>query len=125
MPAAITTPTTLRHLVEQSQDIPIAGKVKEEESIERDGNAHAAAVPAEEDKAVMEVIRRREVIKLVSCMNATVGAKTAEQGLLRMKQVWPLIRLFLFAVATKTSETPHWFFLADTTTFKDPQPRCV
>ena len=93
MPAAIPTPTTLRHLVEQSQDIPIADKVKEEEeSIERDGNAHAAAVPAEEDKAVMEVIRRREVIKLVSCMNATVGAKTAEQGLLRMKQVRPHIQ---------------------------------
>ena len=32
---------------------------------------------------VMEVIRRKEVLKLVGCMNATVGAKTAEQGLLR------------------------------------------
>ena len=108
MPAAIPTPTALRHLVEQSQDIPISDKVKEEESIGRDSNAHAAAVPAEEDKAVMEVIRRREVIKLVSCMNATVGAKTAEQGLLRMKQVWPLTQ---FALGQK-SETPHWFFLS-------------
>ena len=32
---------------------------------------------------VIEVIRRKEVLKLVGCMNATVGAKTAEQGLLR------------------------------------------
>ena len=110
MPAAIPTPTSLRHLVEQSQDIPIADKVKEEESIERDGNAHVGAVPAEEDKAVMEVIRRREVIKLVSCMNATVGAKTAEQGLLRMKQVWPLIQLFLFALAKKNQRPLIGFF---------------
>ena len=35
------------------------------------------------DNIVMEVIRRKEVLKLVGCMNATVGAKTAEQGLLR------------------------------------------
>ena len=35
------------------------------------------------DNFVLEVIKRKEVLKLVGCMNATVGAKTAEQGLLR------------------------------------------
>ena len=35
------------------------------------------------DKAIIEVLKRKEVLKLVGCMNATVGAKTAEQGLLR------------------------------------------
>ena len=37
------------------------------------------------DNFVLEVIKRKEVLKLVGCMNATVGAKTAEQGLLRYK----------------------------------------
>ena len=32
---------------------------------------------------VLEAMKRKEVLKLVGCMNATVGAKTAEQGLLR------------------------------------------
>ena len=35
------------------------------------------------EKAILEVLKRKEVLKLVGCMNATVGAKTAEQGLLR------------------------------------------
>jgi hypothetical protein len=32
---------------------------------------------------------RREIIRLISAMNATVGAKTAEQGLLKLKQQQP------------------------------------
>ena len=35
------------------------------------------------EKVVIEVLRRKEILKLVGCMNATVGARTAEQGLLR------------------------------------------
>ena len=34
---------------------------------------------------ILEALKRKEVLKLVGCMNATVGAKTAEQGLLRYK----------------------------------------
>ncbi len=36
-------------------------------------------------------VQRREVIRLISSMNATVGAKTAEQGLLKYKQVNTLL----------------------------------
>lgn len=36
-----------------------------------------------DDSMMAQVLRRREVLKLVSCMNATVGAKSAEQSLLR------------------------------------------
>ena len=36
-----------------------------------------------ENDVVLEAMKRKEVLKLVGCMNATVGAKTAEQGLLR------------------------------------------
>ena len=75
MPAAIpATPTTLKGLVEQNHQ-----QDQEEEGAEEKTSSRTE----EEDTAVMQVIRRREVIKLVSCMNATVGAKTAEQGLLR------------------------------------------
>ena len=77
MPAAIPTPTTLKGLVEQAKQ-PEGPEVKDE----------AKDKSEEEDSAVMLVIRRREVIKLVSCMNATVGAKTAEQGLLRYNKTF-------------------------------------
>ena len=76
MPAAIPTPTTLKGLVEQAKP-PEGPEIKDE----------AKDKSEEEDSAVMLVIRRREVIKLVSCMNATVGAKTAEQGLLRYRTI--------------------------------------
>lgn len=37
-----------------------------------------------------EVISQRKyIIKLITCMQATVGAKTAEQGLLKFKQSYP------------------------------------
>jgi hypothetical protein len=36
-------------------------------------------------------VQRKEVIRLISSMNATVGAKTAEQGLLKYKQVNTLL----------------------------------
>ena len=35
---------------------------------------------------VVKAYRRREIVRLVSCMNATVGAESAENGLLRLKQ---------------------------------------
>jgi len=39
---------------------------------------------------ILEALKRKEVLKLVGCMNATVGAKTAEQGLLRYRtnSIW-------------------------------------
>ena len=76
MPAAIPTPTTLKGLVEQHHQ-------QDQEEEEEGAEEKISSRTEEEDTAVMQVIRRREVIKLVSCMNATVGAKTAEQGLLR------------------------------------------
>jgi hypothetical protein len=35
------------------------------------------------ESVLARILQRKEVIKLIGCMNATVGVKTAEQGLLK------------------------------------------
>ena len=47
------------------------------------GVENIASDENQNDMLVLEVLKRREILKLVGCMNATVGAKTAEQSLLR------------------------------------------
>ena len=48
----------------------------------REGGEHVEV--RQNDGGDMEKIaQRKEVLKLISCMNASVGVKTAEQGLLR------------------------------------------
>ena len=75
-----------------SSDLSLGTTTTNEKKISQDANStdskksDALENPEEgknNDNFVLEVIRRKEVLKLVGCMNATVGAKTAEQGLLR------------------------------------------
>ena len=73
-----TTPTKKSNIevaLKPEKQIP-----ETEENKEIEGNTEEKL---KEDNLVLEVLKRKEVLKLVGCMNATVGAKTAEQGLLR------------------------------------------
>ena len=49
----------------------------------------AAAASAASDSFAARLMQRKEVLKLIGCMNATVGMVTAEAGLLKLKQRFP------------------------------------
>ena len=79
-PTAKNAPSTVADaLLIQPDD----AKKKDDFEDDIEDEEEAAKKKSEENALVMQVIRRREVLKLVSCMNATVGARSAEQGLLR------------------------------------------
>jgi hypothetical protein len=69
---------------EESNNKGIIDKVADAElkSPKEDNIGNIAEENDKNDK-ILEALKRKEVLKLVGCMNATVGAKTAEQGLLR------------------------------------------
>ena len=53
------------------------------------GRLLAAAASAASDSFTARLMQRKEVLKLIGCMNATVGMVTAEAGLLKLKQRFP------------------------------------
>ena len=53
------------------------------------GRLLAAAASAASDSFTARLMQRKEALKLIGCMNATVGMVTAEAGLLKLKQRFP------------------------------------